>query len=129
MLAFIAIVALLVCAFGWKPNTHVYIADIILADARDGKVWIPPFGEFNVSPDALSAIQTFPDTFRAGSVGPDGFPDIFTGQLSIHPNTDAWLSYMWSVMKDEWRTTEGWAFLFGFLTHCTPAPPSCSRTR
>ena len=117
LLAFIAIVALPVCAFGWKPNTHVYIANIILADAQDGKVWIPPYGEFNVSPEAMNAIS-WPDMFRAGSVGPDGFPDIFTGQLSIHPNTDAWLSYMWNVMQNEWRVSEAWAFMFGFLTHC-----------
>jgi hypothetical protein len=115
--------AILVCAalsavpaHAWKPRTHVYIANVIRADALDGKVWIPPFGEFRISNEAQIAVNAA-DYFRAGAVGPDGFPDLWTGQAFIHPNTGPWLRHLWAsaTADNSWPV---WGFTYGYLVHC-----------
>jgi len=35
----------------------------------------------------MNNIQTYPDYFRAGSMGPDAFPDIYVGQKFAHRQT------------------------------------------
>ncbi len=117
------LITLLVCgaifagpAQAWKPKTHIYIANVIRADAQDGKVWIPPFGEFSISPGAQMAVNAA-SNFRAGAVGPDGFPDMWTGQAYIHPNTDPWLRHLWnSAERDNYA--DAWGFTYGYLVHC-----------
>jgi len=107
-------------AQAWKPKTHVYIANVIAADARDGKVWIPPFGEFYISPGAQLAMNAGP-YFRAGAVGPDAFPDMWAGQAYIHPNTDPWLRHLWSSAEAQGLDSFDapvWGFTYGYLVHC-----------
>ncbi len=60
-------------ACAWKPTTHVYTANVIMDDAKDGKVTIPPYGEFDIAETAKLAL-TRPDHYRGGSIGPDAFP-------------------------------------------------------
>ncbi|MFH1845297.1 MAG: PLAT/LH2 domain-containing protein [bacterium] len=107
-------------AYAWKPRTHIYIANIVLDDARDGKVSIPPYGEFEIDPRYREIIRggQFDRFVRAGAIGPDGFPDMITGQANIHPaNTDAWLLYLRS-QAGQINKPEAWAFYFGYLIHC-----------
>ena len=127
-------------ALAWKPTTHVYFADIVLADALDdGKVTIQrvdyvsgeilgDIGEYAVDPDILAALQSHAAQYRAGTIGPDAYPDIVTGQQVIHPDpeltdieqgSDAWLSHLWAqaysdAYKDNLAVR---AFVVGFLTH------------
>ncbi len=102
-------------ARAWKPTTHVYTANVIMDDAKDGKVTIPPYGEFEIADTAKVAL-TRPDHYRAGSIGPDGFPDLWTGQSYIHPRTRAWALHLWD-RASEYNDAEVWAFTYGFYLH------------
>ena len=84
----------------WNVKTHVYAANLALADVVDnGKVWIPPFGEFAVDPVLVQALRKHPDDYRAGVVGPDAFPDIYVGQSYAHVDhwcdDNAWIADDW----------------------------------
>ena len=89
--------------YAWKVKTHVYSANLILDEIRrnNGYVEIPPFGKFKVKDEYLQAIQSYPDYFRAGSMGPDNFPDIFAGQSTIHVKTKIksgeWVKHLWNA--------------------------------
>ena len=117
----------------WKPNTHLFAANKALDDAVvDGKVSIPPYGQFAVNASALRAIRAFPEAYRAGVVGPDVFPDIVVGQSLIHvdnsaDNPDGWTSddFMRRLFTAAHAYREGddrdraLAFAYGFLTHAS----------
>jgi len=143
ILSFISLVFILTSlstpAYAWKLKTHAYIANIVIDDAKDGKVWIPPYGEFEVRPEVAEAIKLCPTYFRGGSIGPDGFPDFWTGQSFIHPNTNPYLVLLWNNLPPynaytgPVSTTPGvhvgyatsdtpkrqaWAFTFGYFSHC-----------
>lgn len=127
-------------AHAWKITTHVYFADIVLADALDnGKVTIHrvdyasgailgEIGEYAVDPNILAVLQSNAAQYRAGTIGPDAYPDILTGQMVIHPDSsqtdiqhgsDAWLRYLWEQAEsDAYRNNPAVkAFVVGFLTH------------
>lgn len=115
-------------ALAWKPKTHVYLAELAMKDAvDDGQVTIyqtdyesgrilGELGRFEVDPTVLEALRAKPAQFLAGSIGPDAYPDIMTGQQIIHPGTnlpllgdptrgetptvpgaDAWLTHLWRL--------------------------------
>jgi hypothetical protein len=118
VLAFIGVLALCSGAHAWKPKTHMYVANVIMADALDnGKVWIPPFGEFSVDPAVLAAIRANPDQFRAGSIGPDWSPDLWTGQMYIHSSTDPWLQHLYRSVNTS-QGAAGRAYVYGYFLHC-----------
>ena len=113
-------------AQAWKPYTHNFAAEVALDDAADGFVTI------NGRPYALDdrvaeALAAKPAHYRAGVVGPDGFPDLIMGQAVIHPeNTGAWLTHVldtaWAAQEPASAYTEDeqlaiLAFGYGFLTH------------
>ncbi|MCB0000323.1 MAG: hypothetical protein KDE56_31375, partial [Anaerolineales bacterium] len=127
-------------AHAWKITTHVYFADLVLADALDnGKVTIHrvdynsgailgEIGQYAVDPDILAVLQSNAAQYRAGTIGPDAYPDILTGQMVIHPDgsqtnidhgSDAWLRYLWDQAEsDAYRNDPAVkAFVVGFLTH------------
>jgi hypothetical protein len=120
----------------WKLNTHVFAANLALADAiNDGQVTIPPYGAIAVNADALRALRKFPNDFRGGVVGPDVFPDIYVGQSLAHADksaehdrwtSDDWLQHLFRQAR-AWRSRP-WsnpaadpdrvlAFAYGFLVH------------
>ncbi|WP_445172178.1 DUF4189 domain-containing protein [Microcoleus sp.] len=117
-------------ALAWKPTTHVYLADRVLEDARDGNVIINRVNaetgevigqikEYPVAPEILSALRSFPAQYRAGVLGPDAYPDILTGQQVIHPGTGSntsnrWLEYLWEHSNESPAIK---AFVIGYLTH------------
>jgi len=120
----------------WKLGTHLFAANVALADAlNDGQVTIPPYGSIPVNADVLRALRKFPDDFRGGVVGPDAFPDIYVGQSLVHVDKsaehDRWTSDDWlqHVVREAraWRSRP-WdrpdqdpdrvlAFAYGFLVH------------
>jgi len=77
-------------AYAWKPKTHVYAANLIIDEINknNGYVEIEPFGLFQVVPEYYDLIKQYPEYYRAGSVGPDLFPDIIIGQTIIHTGNE-----------------------------------------
>lgn len=117
-------------AAAWKINTHLFAANVALADAiNDGKVTIPPFGEFALQPDVVQALRAAPAAYRAGVLAPDLFPDMYVGGWVIHSDLteekDGWMADNW--LRHVWTRARGWpndgdrnrvlAFGYGFLTH------------
>lgn len=118
----------------WKPNTHIFAANLAMQDALDdGKVTIPPYGEIPANPDAVRALRRFPNDYRGGVLGPDVFPDIYVGQSLAHADKsadhDRWTSDHWlrHVLREArtlgQRTNSdderdrALAFAYGFVTH------------
>lgn len=121
----------------WHVKTHVFAANIALHDATDdGKVTIPPFGDFTVSPNVVEALRRFPGDYRAGVVGPDVFPDIYVGQSFAHVDhwcdANRWIADHW--MRQVYDAAQAAslgaspgplsdlqlrriAFAYGYLTH------------
>jgi len=107
-------------ALAFKMNTHVWVAQQVLNDViPDGKVTIPPFGEFTVETYIWEALRQYPNEFRMGSIGPDGFPDLVGGQMTAHPGvdggwkTDDWLRHLLTRLN----TLQEVAFVYGYLVH------------
>ena len=111
---FISIIVLLITAAGittptyaWKVKTHVYSANLLMEEikANDGYVEIEPFGKFQVLPEYRSALQNYPEYYRAGAMGPDLIPDILVGQTKIHTGTSVFSSgeiieNLWDAVED-----------------------------
>ena len=93
----------------WKINTHLFAANKALADAlHDGKVTIPPYGEFPIAASALRALKAEPAAYRAGVLAPDLFPDMYVGGWVLHSDTpQEWNADMW--MRHVWTTARRWA--------------------
>ena len=119
-------------AFAWKMKTHAYSANLILEEvnATGGMLEIAPYGTFPVRPEYLAAIRAYPTAYRAGAIGPDGFPDMYVGQAFIHPApndaltdgtfTDEWLQQQWANVQRMPRGADrqkALAFVLGLLTH------------
>lgn len=126
-------------AWAWKPSTHIYLAEQARLDAiDDGKVTIMRYdratgqtvrlGDFLVEDRILDALRVAPQEFRAGVVGPDGYPDLLTGQQIVHPpeaqsvrgsapGSDAWLRQLWDAGYVHGRHPYDRAFATGYLTH------------
>lgn len=116
---------------GWKPNTHVFAANLALKDALDdGHVTIPPYGEFAVPADVLRALRRYPADYRGGVIGPDVFPDVYAGQSFAHVDhsgdKERWTSNNWlrHLFNQAWRwknpgaeRDRAVAFAYGYLTH------------
>lgn len=134
--AFIAVVLALQIVFltispvyAWKPKTHVLSANLILEEltANSGYLVFPYFGKIKVPDTYLTAIQTYPDYFRAGSIGPDAFPDIYIGQAFAHPQTKLksgdWIKYLidqvnkMPAQSDERKRVL--AFTLGYIVHAS----------
>ncbi len=72
-------------AHAYSVRVHVYGANLVLQDVvDDGQVDLGAWGTYPVDPDVAKALELYPSYFRAGAVGPDGYPDIFTGQAFTH---------------------------------------------
>ncbi|MFL0800349.1 MAG: zinc dependent phospholipase C family protein [Agarilytica sp.] len=118
-------------SMAFKLDTHAWVGAEVIEDVvDDGKVSIPPIGEFNVDPDIVQALREHPKAYLYGNVGPDFFPDVFMGQMIVHPgadvdaegnyntthwNTDDWFKHL-IADRNELSPAE-LAFSFGYLSH------------
>ena len=66
-------------AHAFKSKNHVIIANRVLDRVNAGDV-----GQMDA--DLRQALRDFPAYFRAGTLGPDNFPDIVAGQVWVHVN-------------------------------------------
>lgn len=124
-----AAVSLPAVARAWKPYTHNYTGQQVMASID--------FAQSTVSVDGVAwpldsrvadAIHDCPGCFYAGTVGPDGFPDLTYGQAVIHPyETGKWLRLIldsaWAAQSDPrygaWDRQRILAFAYGFLVHAS----------
>jgi len=104
----------------FKPSTHVWVAQTVLNDViPDGRVTIGR-GEYVVAPDVVAALREHADAYRMGNIGPDAFPDLVVGQMTVHPGiengwqTDDWLRHL--VSQAGGRSRE-MAFALGYVGH------------
>ncbi|MFW7379915.1 MAG: hypothetical protein ACOH5I_13970 [Oligoflexus sp.] len=83
-------------SYGFKIGTHAYLAREVLNDVErctkaqaypcvnislnDGSV-VP----VSISNDTYEALHKYGKTYVTGTIGPDGFADILSGQLMVHP--------------------------------------------
>lgn len=106
-----------------KSKGHIYMANLIMKELKKkSTVTIEGVGNFAVPEDVRNAILQAPKAFRAGAVGPDFYPDMITGQMTIHPsNSGKWLAIMEDELKmtsrksSEW--TQAYAFYLGYMMH------------
>lgn len=117
------LLTLVISSFSYclDTKTHVYVGQEVINDLQDGYVTIPPYGNFSVEPNLVSAILSNQSTYLMGNIGPDGFPDIIGGQMTTHPGlengwkTDDWLK--WVV--DKAKQPKEIAFAYGYLSHAS----------
>ncbi|MBZ0261696.1 MAG: zinc dependent phospholipase C family protein [Hyphomicrobiales bacterium] len=110
-------------AQAFKVDVHIWIAQQVLNDARDGKISVrvgSSVKEIELSSRVSSALRRHPKFFLLGSLGPDAFPDVFSGQMIIHPSvrggwgTSEWMQHLFF---DNTLNDEELAFVLGYLTH------------
>lgn len=110
-------------ALAFKVDTHVWVGQQVLNDVvPDGKITIKVgsnFKELEVDPAIVSALRNHPNLYRGGNLGPDAYPDMYTGQMVVHPGiengwkTDDWLK----ALRLRARSEEELAFVYGYLSH------------
>lgn len=113
-------------ALAFKPYVHIEIARDVRADLlEDGKVTVAGVA-YDVNPMIVEAIRKYPSYFYAGSVGPDGFPEVIMGGTVIHPDsTGIWVTHIlnkaWEVQKSDKYSPEeklqALAFAYGYPMH------------
>ena len=64
-------------AYAWKTKTHGYSANLLLKDAKDGKLKIDGT-DYAMPAEYKTALEKYPQSFRAGVLGPDFYPDMLT---------------------------------------------------
>lgn len=114
-------------AYAWKTKTHGYSANLLLKDAKDGKLKIDGT-DYAMPAEYKTALEKYPQSFRAGVLGPDFYPDMLTGQSYIHPyDPDAgvgvgdWLKLLVegvnSMSPDSDERYNALAFTLGMAVH------------
>ncbi len=114
-------------AYAWKTKTHGFSANLLLKEAEDGKVTVDG-KDYTIPEEYLNALRQYPNAFRAGTLGPDFYPDMLTGQSYIHPYDAAagvgvgdWLMELVkgvnSLPKDSNARKEALAFTLGMAIH------------
>ena len=133
-------------SYEFKPNTHILTGNVAIESILSGQDSVIINDKtYPINPHISEAIRLFPDYYRGGVVGPDGFPDIYVGQSFIHPDsrcnngelnnndcsqdqgksfTYEWLRHIydqaWLYYNSHNGDNEGkkaLAFMYGFLTH------------
>ena len=106
-----------------KSKSHIYMANLLrnYILAREGKVAIDGLN-FEIPKDFVTALDRYPQEYRAGAVGPDFFPDMLFGQTQMHPkNSGLWLKRMQIVLSRYQKSSPEYypalAFYLGYLTH------------
>jgi hypothetical protein len=143
LLALLAGALLSAPGFAFKPKVHVSIGLKLIEDLSAGDaIRLPGAPEaFAADPELCNAVRRWPGYFLAGTVGPDGFPDIVFGQTKIHPDlrcnydpgpdgdcdlgsenkswTDEWLRLLWDRARSlhGQEREQALAFVLGYFAH------------
>jgi len=103
-----------------KSKTHIYMADLLIEDLRANRIVLPGVGTFIPPAEIREAVLNHPGAFRAGSVGPDFYPDVLLGQATIHPNNSGkWLDLMFKrlLVSPIAEREKNLSFTLGFMMH------------
>ena len=89
----------------FKPQTHIEVAKDVRTDLMIDDQLDINGGKYDVHPRLLDAIRQYPSFYYAGTVGPDGTPDLVFGQSILHPvDTGVWLQRLfdqaWAAQTD-----------------------------
>ena len=87
-------------SYGFKAGSHVWVAQKVIDDLQDGKVSIKVNGvtkSFAVEPSIVQAILANQNVYRMGHIGPDAGPDIYAGQMVMHPGTQSFGTDEWAI--------------------------------
>ena len=123
-------------AVAWKPYVHNETAKDVRDDLiEDGKVTVQALNdqgevvgefEYDVHPRIVEAITRYPAFYYAGSVGPDGFPELIMGQMVLHAMSAAvWVGHIldkaWEAQTDDSYTEveklQVLAWAYGYPAH------------
>ncbi len=149
VLPLIACVLLSAPVFALKPKVHLSLGLKLIQDlSQSVLIQLPGFAgpdwpSFESDPELLNAVRKWPGYFLAGTIGPDGFPDIIFGQAVIHPDlrcdydnpncpycncelgpssrtwTGDWLRHLWDRAHalSGIEREQALAFVLGFFSH------------
>ena len=133
----------------WSSLSHVNSADLILLElqrsakqnAGNAKVTVyAPYDNhsagntfaYTIPQEYQEAIFSYPDAFRAGSLGPDFYPDMVTGQMYTHPyftnpvdqskvESGEWITLLCESVnrlpKNSDERKQALAFTLGYMLH------------
>lgn len=104
-------------AFGMR--SHLWIAQRIVEDLSNNcRVTIKNV-KFDVPPELCHSIISNPGAFLAGAIGPDGYPDFVTGQITTHPGIEGdWQAADWfDELYQKASPGSELAFAAGYMTH------------
>src|SRR6266545_6937228 len=87
----LVILALAFDASAFKLKTHVIVANrswtAITGPAATATIDVPGIGVVPLhNAEVVEAVRAYPAYYRAGTLGPDVYPDLIGGQLWVHPN-------------------------------------------
>jgi hypothetical protein len=100
-------------------RAHLWIAQRVIEDlATNCKVTIKN-AKFDVTPELCQSIKSNPGAFLAGAIGPDGYPDFITGQITTHPGiVGDWQAADWfNDLYQKASPGSELAFAAGYITH------------
>jgi hypothetical protein len=121
--------ALITCstfAYAFKVDSHVWVGQQVINDIQDGNITIDLAGkkyQLPVDANIADAIRNYPEFYRMGTIGPDAWPDILTGQMVVHPGntpgwqTDDWLKWVLKQANSVSSRPQDVAFAYGYLAH------------
>lgn len=110
-----------------KSKGHVYMANVMIACLKSAECQVTFPGNvkneiYQISPYVKDCILRFPSCFRAGAVGPDFFPDLIFGQMTIHATRSGiWIDRMMDELKRLPANTQerqkAVSFFAGYMMH------------
>lgn len=111
-------------AHAWSLRTHMWVAQQVFNDIVDDchitlKLIEGSEKTYPVRQDTCDAIRANPKAYRAGSLGPDAFPDLVVGQMTAHPGVDGgWQADQWiNHLLQAASSPQEIAFAYGFVSH------------
>ncbi len=72
-------------AQAFKIDTHLWLADHLLAEIGQGQVRFDGGPAVPLQERVWQSISRYPDAFRIGVLGADLYPDLVAGQMTTHP--------------------------------------------
>ena len=129
--------------FAWSNKTHVNSANIVMLEmqrsakaSKNSTASVTVFAPYDdhengahtytIPKEFSDAIFEYPEAFRAGSLGPDFYPDLIAGQMIIHPYEEGLSSGEWITVlcdsvnilpKDSEYRKEALSFTLGCMLH------------
>ena len=113
-------------AVAFKPYVHIEVAKDVRNDLLEDDKLTLDGQTYDINPRVLEAIKKYPSYFYAGSVGPDGFPELIMGGTVIHPDSTGIfvqhiLDKAWEVQNSPDYSPEeklqALAFAYGYPMH------------